>query len=584
MSQTFDPPAPPPKGSMYLFDYIEPPLYPGSYKIKASTTVTRHAGETPEAEEPLDTLEQTRYFKVVGPRFALSPADIGGVFPPRNGRGPFEGTLPHIAIRRRTLPWERRIDDPEHPLPRPTDSSLPPEYPVPWMALLLFQDGEYTLIEDVPLENAVPRPVFRALGSPEGIRVTAVEADKSLVDSLMPSIEAFQLLTHVRWVNTKDRELGVEGSDGWFSVVMGSRLPQAGAKFRACLVSLEQRASLVPVNPPPTERPQPADIRFRPGYATPQLDADALGGLGGRSGVVKRGLVDHSGYLADPEMGKILISAKERLVVLYSWQFTCEGDGTFKGLMHCLDVGMIGKPDKSSQPQVADTGHLRLRLMDRAGVEETVWYRGPLVPHHLTRDPLGPYHSADQARRVAPDAGAEDVSYATAFEVGRLLAAADGRLAQELMRWRREAFRQSGRSDVLFKLQETFHDLELPPEMIDRLHKALTPVLAASVIERVVRAAGPIADPTELEKAGPVIGLDPREVRDAWGLASVLEAQAILGEPAALGAEVETPAVTPLPFVGGLDDLAADPARREHLEAERDLLINNEAQRLREEP
>jgi hypothetical protein len=548
---------------MFLFDYVSLPLTPDSYRITASTQV--QGGDVNE------TFSQSRFFDVVGPRFALSPADVGGVFPPRNGRGPFEGTLPHIAIKRRTLPWERKIDD---ALPHPAASSLPADYPVPWVALLLFKDGEYTLLEDLPLENAVPDLVFQAMGRPSGIRVTAVEADRPLVNSLMPSIEELQLLTHVRWVNKDDRELSVEGSDGWFSVVMGNRLPQSGEKFLACLVSLERRSQLVPVDPPSTEEPSPLDLRFRD-RAPLLLDAP----VSKIPRDVLSGVLDYSGYLIDAEAGQIEVGPKARLVVLYSWQFTCEGEGTFRSLMQGLDVGMIGKPDAKDQPQLTDTGHMQLALVDRAGADETVWYRGPLVPYELTRDPLGPYHSADQARRVAPDTGAEDISYATAFEVGRLLAAADGRLAQELMGWRREAFRQSSRSDVLKSIQQNFA-LELPAGEILQLHSALQPALEASVLGKLVEANPPVADPTDLDKAGPVIGLNPTALREAWGLASNVEAEAMLGASPALGAQVVTPGFTP-PAVTHIEDLAANPERLEPLETERELLIDNIAARLR---
>src|SRR5262249_10575797 len=105
--------------------------------------------------------------------------------------------------------------------------------------------------------------------------------------------------------------------------------------------------------------------------------------------------------------------------------------------------------------QMTDTGHLPVKLEARDGTEQEVLYRGPLVPFSLTRDTLGPYHSADQARRVSVETGAEDISYAAAFEAGRLLAAADGRLAQELMRWRQDAFKQSVRADDITAVRNT---------------------------------------------------------------------------------------------------------------------------------
>jgi hypothetical protein len=564
---------------MYMFDYITPPLQQGSYKIEASTEV--QGGGINE------TLSQSRFFDVVGPRFALSPADLGGVFPPRNGRGPFEGTLPHIAIKRRTLPWERRIDE---ALPRPAGSGLPANYPVPWLALLLFEDGEYRLHEDERLEEAMPPETFQAMGRPAGVLVTTVEADAGLVRNIMPSIEELQLLTHVRRVNKDDRELGVEGSDGWFSVVMGNRLPTTGKKFRACLVSLEKRADLVPVEPPASVKPEAVDIRFRPETSVLQLDRNVIAthtppnlqASNIPGSIARRGDLDYSGFVTDSEIGRLVVLPKVKLIVLFSWQFTCEGEGTFRGLMECLDVGMIGKPDERNQPRITDTGHLRMKVIDRAGVEETAWYRGPLVPFELTRDPLGPYHSADQARRVSPETGAEDISYASAFEVGRLLAAADGRLAQELMQWRRGAFRQSARQTVIENVQLSFA-LEAPPDIITRLHSALPPLVAASVIEKLALAGGPVVNPDELDKTGPVIGLDPIEVRNAWALNSEVEARALLrADDGITGAEVNVPQFTPQVFQS-IDDLLAEPSRLDRLEAERDLLIGNITSRLEDE-
>src|SRR5262249_18837962 len=78
--------------------------------------------------------------------------------------------------------------------------------PYPWVALLLFEEGEYTLLRNIPLQQAVPPSVFTALGSPTGVTCDAVEADLPLITSIMPSYEELQLLVHVRQVNTDDRE------------------------------------------------------------------------------------------------------------------------------------------------------------------------------------------------------------------------------------------------------------------------------------------------------------------------------------------------------------------------------------------
>ena len=270
----------------------------------------------------------------------------------------------------------------------------------------------------------------------------------------------------------------------------------------------------------------------------------------------------------------VVAPAKQRLVLLFSWQFTCEGPGSFFDLMQGLDVGMIGKANANGQPMVADTGHIKVPLGDRSGAQETALYRGPLVPFPLSRDNLGPYHSADQARRATPEAGVEDISYAAAFEVGRLLAAADARLAQELMRWRRESYRQAGRADTLYAIQASIN-LDIPPTLAEKLQASLVPILATAALGRFVAGVGPIADRYGISSASKAPGMSPVAVKEAWGLASLLEAQTILGaDGGGLGMEVP-PVVQTKHADVTLDVVAADVSSLGVLGGARDRVLNN---------
>jgi hypothetical protein len=537
----------PPKGSMFLYDYITPPLPTDKYRIEVDTRLSLQRPGASTREEQL--LNEARYFEVVGPRFQLSPADVAGVYPPRNGHGAFQDSLAQIVIKRRTLPWERPLDKANH-IGDPTGSeNLPADYPVPWVALLIFEEDEYTLLQNVPLENVVSTDVFARLGRPLNILCDAVEASLPLVRSIIPSKEELQLLAHVRQVNIDDRELSVEGSEGWFAVVMANRVPTVGAKCRACLVSLEERSDLVPRDPPPvfvpTGEPPLTDFPFR--------DVTVL--AKNRSRVTEKSVdIDYGRLIpanvTHSEVGQPglvfspILDLKTRLVLLHSWQFICEGNCTFFDLMQGLDVGMIGKTKTQGQPALTDTAHLHMKLQDRGGTEETTWYRGPLVPFDLTPDPLGPYHSADQARRATPETGAEDISYAAAFDLGRLLAAADARFAQELMRWRRESFKQRGRVDTIEKLRLAI-DFDLPSSVADQIYAALIPSLATSVVESIVDGIGPIGDPYGIDVASRAAGFDPAALQTALGLDSIDQARAMLGaDPGSLGVESVAPPLT----------------------------------------
>jgi hypothetical protein len=332
---------------------------------------------------------------------------------------------------------------------------------------------------------------------------------------------------------------------------MSNRVPSPGAKYLACLVSLEERSDLVPKDPPPAYNPfQPEPIPVgQERAAAPTGEIVVIG----------------------PPVWLIQVS----LVVLYSWKFEVAGVGTFFDLMQGLDVGMFGTVQDPGHPPLADTGHLRLSLQDRAGVEEIAWYRSPLVPFQLTRDTLGPYHGADQCRRATAETGAEDVTYACAFEVGRLLAAADSRLAQELMRWRREGYKQSARTDSFAAVSNAI----ALTQALD-VHTPATPILAASATASVVKGSGPIADAFGLNALKNLIGLNAQAVTQAWNLGSTTAAQQILGgNPGTLGAPVTVPPATTRASAT-IDQVAADTTGLERLTSARNALLANTAQKL----
>jgi hypothetical protein len=547
---------PPPQGQMYLYDNITPPLLDGSYRLNVSTDATIDG-----ADQNLPGA--TNYFNVEGPRFSLTPSLVAAVFPPRNGHGSFQDNVPHIALARRTLPWERGLD-PGGRIGVPTQKAGDPPRPVgpaPWVGLLLFEEGEYTILQNQPLESVVPAEVFQRLGSPPNINCDAVQTTLPILNAIMPALDELTVLAHVRQVNKDDRELSAGSGDGWFSVVMANRVPEANSKCCACLVSLEERSDLIPKDPPPdfvARRFSEGVLQAEPRAAVSHLAAREVAG-------------GPANLKVNPFPFQVTVS----LVLLYSWKFECIGPGSFRDLMQGLDVAMFGTVANPGHPPVADTGHIQIPLGDRAGVEEAVMYRSPLAPFQLTRDELGPYHAADQCRRVNPETGAEDVTYACAFEVGRLLAAADARLAQELMRWRREGYRQSARADTFSAVSA-----KLPLVQSLDVHAPAVPVVAAGATASMLNGRGPAADRFGVNFLNQVIGLQPAAVQDAWQLSSPQEATAILGgEAGALGANVIAPPATPRPPTT-IDAIATDVASLNNLNAARDRVIANTAQKM----
>jgi len=598
-------PPQPPKGNMYLWDSIKPPLEDGSYRWRTQTKISYGTNGATEQDLP----EAIGYFNVEGPRFRLDASDVAGMFPPRNGHGGFNTSLPHIVLYKRTLPWERLLD-PDNKL----WNGKPPAAwngNVPWLALLLFEESECTIKQGVALSDALPKAVVTELAAPAGTTVDTVSAGKSLISSIMPSLEELSLLVHNRQVNVDDKELNAAGGNGYFSVVMSNRIPEEGKKYVACLVSLEERWDIVPLLPPPDTiltgpilnnpvienpvlnnpvlnnpvlRTRETSAKIEPRAAvsaptslnvtrSPMSDTPITTAVNSTSllQATKGSLVTKFGditIVGDP--GRMIFNLQTTFVLLFSWKFECTTAGTFEELMQGLDVKMFGNPNTQDKPQLTDTGHMKMNVADRAGETEVSFYRGPLTPFQLTRDPLGPYHSADQARRGSVETGGEDISYAAAFECGRLLASADGRLAQELMRWRRESYKVALHTDSLALAAKSIALTQNAD-----VHQPFSPIAATSAIQSMVNPIGPVADPFEIGIAQKALGMDPGVLQKAWQLDSTDHAVALLGGSAGtLGAEIPAPIQT-VRANTTIDEVAKDAAGLNRLSGFRSQLIDN---------
>ena len=488
---------PPGRGEMRMYDAMDLPFAMGRHRISTQINVSYDDGAGSASSE--------RYFDVTGPRFSLPPDEVAFVMPPRNSNGAFANMLPQIVLHRRTLPWERSLGAPASGQPEQPTDPPPMAGDAPWLALLVFSETELTLLSGVPLEQVVPDDVFTRLGRPSGVTCDAVEADTGLLQSIVPSREELALLGHVRQVNVEDRASAAKDPDGWFAVVVANRLPEPGVRSHAALVSLEQRTDVVPISPPSFVDPTTRPIR---------------GGLLGEIAAPPT-RIRTTGF----DVSVVLPPTRTRLVLLHHWTFDVASGGTFRDRMQGLDVGLMGDVRDANGPPLTDTGHLPIELHDRAGDVQQAWYRGPLVAWSLSRDSLGPYQSADQARRVSPETGAEDVSYAAAFEVGRLLAAADSRFALELMRWRRSAYDASGRAATVEAITAP---LPMSAELRSVLPQAMVASVAVGVVGKLASIENVAADRSGLAAAAKAPGLDPAQLASAWRMPSADDARAML--------------------------------------------------------
>lgn len=614
----------PDPGEVIFHARCEPALQAGDYTLHVDHVLLKGGAPLDTGSRPLPP-EREMPFTVDAPRFTLDPSQIHAVFPPTNGVGSYTSRLPMVVLRRRTLPWERR---------------LAPGTETPWMALLLLEEGEgLTLspctVGDV-LEGATGNgsPRLALPDVPQAARAQpcmGLELPLELFHDIAPMVTEVPLLTHVRQVDTADKELLGQDEDGWFAVVVGNRLPEPGKKYQACLVSLEGTQAFLPteamcqpltatdlqstvfdhhlvqveawldrmvVDDPSTPReeirsvvldqvresgsayawinggqatkvPAAVDGRLRAAaqagpaplaqasVAHQQAKVSSANGLrqsAKTASWTQVQLKSESGISA-PSLNKDaivkLFMPKVRLFLLAQWSFECREGGDFEAIMQALPsnggVAMLGMPPALAQaPEgtgaavwkaALDTGHVPLPHLTREGEQTIAWFRGPLTPVGLARESVGPYHHADQARRVDPATGLENLGYAAAFEIGRLLALGDPHFALELMKWRRRSRFELDSALLARIFRDRFPGavgLRLP-ELLDPRASLLLPrvlsALGTRQLDTLMGAGrlGTLRDPTGLLAVRDRLpGLDVARVSAAKGF-DVGIARALLG-------------------------------------------------------
>jgi hypothetical protein len=341
-------------GSMQLFDAVRPAIGAGLHSVTSTVVVTPTAGHPPVATPGLARALHRDFVQVGGTGLHLQPTEVLSCHPPRNGTGEYDTNLPHVVLRRRTLPWER---------------SGPGG--APWLALLVFADREVHFTA-MPLATVVGATAAGAFDADEpGSSSTTVDAvtvlDPAVLANVLPSTSELTLLSHVRRVNTADTTLDMNDDDGWLAVVVTNRLPLGGetpAHYHACLVSLEHREELF------------------------------------------------SG-------GQPSLASNTNLLLLYRWDFITDVGGTFGELAESLDTRVLGQP---AQDGPDAHGRTTLAHTLREGTPEESTYRGPFT--------VGAGSVPDEET---------DVSYESAYELGRLLGAADGPFTRDLVDWHRAA-------------------------------------------------------------------------------------------------------------------------------------------------
>jgi len=468
-------------GTVEFVQHVLPGLEAGAYMLEVSQTLST------QAAAPTNRY----FFAVSSPRFALNPADVFAVYPPDKAVGEFDGTLPHVVLVNRTLPWQRypTLDQPPRFFP---DSQHDRDVPS-WLAVFLFDaDDEAAFpgfhaqaragkVRDLFIPQTsgagIGHSIFWEAGSvgPTSAGLEAyldhgetpddavqfIDVPMGLFWKVAPSVEDLEMMAHVRNVNliSKATENGVPAGRGDlssvpgtsdFSLTFGNRLPKTGVRSFAHLVSLEGLAGFLPLDP---------------------AASDDAGEITLPSQAVGDGGAPVSAIAKDSFM---------RLVSLACWSFTSTGDSShFEQVVRNLAPKTAGpKPDytlglpmpapapgepveTAAARKVLGMGYTALRHHTRDGGATVSWYRGPLLPGPLTVKVLpDSLASSDAATAYDPASGMFDLSYAGAWQIGRLLGVQDKRFSSLLVNWRRQNLLDAVARMEALVVQQSLDDIQ----------------------------------------------------------------------------------------------------------------------------
>ena len=424
-------------GQIKFLEAAPPPMVAGKYKIVANHKVANNSSSN-EDTKFAETFSFDKEFNVTAPRFHLDPADIYNVYPLANSYGTYSKSLPHIVFNRKTLPWERTID-----FSGAGASKVKP----PWLTLLLFDEDElenhnlivkkasildllqYENAQENPIEN-IYRPLPRKqLSSWENEQAKKEEESRSsnnqktpkndaekesgdayekieydIIDmplglfyKIAPKYEELPYLAHARQVDTGNKEMAGINAKGWFSVLVGNRLPAQDKRNTVFLVSLEGYKNILDKKVPTEDK-------------------------------------------------------KIRLIVFSQWSFTAKGVD-FEELVGRINNGhsaygtkvkgaslfRIDKEDVTLDEEIKKAfkfGYVPMNHEMRQGSKTVSWYRGPLVPAAIPKPEIYVYESADAALRFDKNTGMLDTSYAAAWQLGRLLALQDAEFSKLINNWK----------------------------------------------------------------------------------------------------------------------------------------------------
>ncbi len=350
-------------------------LAPGRYDVLISQALK---GTSPDKNFE-DRFEERRSFYIGTERFAIDADSIQEIYPPRNSLDVPDSGLPHLVLTQSTLPWERQ--------------AVPGDPINPWLALLLFHEGEFSgtsqvipaiELNDGPGNFKLPFEDDDSDGNTKK-HVNVLDVPRRLLEKALPSVTDLRYTAHVR--EASDSEVSISRQ----AYLVSNRLPKPGLNT-VYLVSLEGRYT---------------DAGF-----------------------------DFNGAAPDDLI---------RLVKMYSWQFTAlkNSNDNLEHLLRQINEQEDGEDVTDGEANTAlvanllKKGYCPIGHELRQGGKVISWYHGPLSRGFRTDEHDSPVKSGDGLLGILEGTGMLDVSYTLAWELGRLMALRNGSFSKEIYQWKR---------------------------------------------------------------------------------------------------------------------------------------------------
>jgi hypothetical protein len=427
-----------------LYDNHLPSLRAGTYKIEVQQTLTVGSNDSlildlPERKSSSgnNSIEKNLEFTVAGEHYAINPLQIDSAFPPAGSMGDFSLVLPHIILNRSTLPWENKAGD-------GVDTT-------PWLALLLFHEEELAdsegdasakdfFVKHVPLSEWDTKQ--SSSEKEEQVSLLVCNKATGWDSHILPSYNELPLFTHVRLTD------GVVKA-----VVVCKRLPQKDKKNIVHLVSLEGCFN---------ESGEFVGKSLESELALVSLKSWEF--FCNDHFIISEELIESS-TLPDDLQKEALRKMKGREYfkdddIMADYKKEADVNSIPESLLSTFRIGQLPQilkhlnrtpsslrlPDPDTDIQNEGLNGIRAGYVDlpyqlKTGKTISAYYRGSIVPkaESPSDDWVGIFH-ADKALRYIKDVNKLDVSYAAAWELGKLLAIQNKNFSVALYKWKRACY------------------------------------------------------------------------------------------------------------------------------------------------